>query len=71
MAPILARDAKHNLCAAMGLDPWKVASMTIHIEPNDIVRIDVKLYPEDNPTVNAAILAVAVASGIEYTTEAA
>lgn len=71
MVPILARDAKHDLCVAMGLDPCKVASMTIHIEPRDIVHIDVKLYPEDNPTTNAAILAVIAASGIESTTEAA
>ena len=71
MAFVRTRIVKQQLCDALGLDAGKVASMTIRIEPDDVMRIDVQLFAEDNPTVNAAILAVAAASDIAYTVEEA
>lgn len=48
MAKLLANKIGDEMCQILGIDPTKVAGLTIHLNAGDVARVIVKRYLESD-----------------------
>jgi len=48
VATAFKREYKRRICKALGLDPQGVRTLSIHMDPNDAIIVDIGKYVFDN-----------------------